>query len=856
MKNTFNLRLLKGLALSLMLLPFHFFAQVLATQIYSCTGSMQTFTVPPCVTTLSIEARGAQGGFIIVNPWAGYGGIASGVISTTPGQVYYLFVGGQNTLALGGYNGGGNGGVGISTTGFGGGGASDLRLGGMGLNDRILVAAGGGGAPNWGQGVACGGNGGGGNSCVTPNGFGGQGGVWGVFGGSGGCNGGTSPLYGTGGSGGGLNSGGAAASHPAGGIGLAGSLGQGGAGGGAPGMSGAGGGGAGYYGGSGGHSGAAPPNPGDFTVSSGGGGGGSSFVNSTLFSSIFISNLNTPGATLANSNVGNGKITLSYALANLSNSLSVSAPSICSGGTTGIGASGLMSYTWLPVGNFAGSNNASITVSPSVTTQYTVIGTSSIGCMYGGITTVYVFTTTPNLSINVSPSHSVCLGTTMSLTASNALSYTWTGGVNNGVGFVPNSSGTYTVTGANACGIAQAVTSIVVNPLPLSLAPSTTLFCAGNNMQISAQPANYSYTWQPGNLGFGSNIVVSPSATTVYTVNASSGPCAVTATLAIVVNPNPSVNISASQQSICMGQSVNFTATGANTYTWFPSGNFSGSNNAFIQVQPNASATYSLIGALSNGCVGSVSLTVTVFASQNLTLSANPNPLCAGQPLTLTAQGANTYTWVNGPVSQSQIVFPNLNSTYAVNATYTAGPQGNSIACQNNAQISVSVNPSPIVSIISSKNQICKNDAGLTLTGNGANSYTWSTGSNNNSIFVSPQATTIYTVSGTNSFGCTHSATQQIVVLSCVGLEENQGVLTGQIQVFPNPNSGTFKITSDDVVEYKVYNEQGQCLSNALLNTENGFETEIQDLLPGLYFVRAENAKNAKVFKVVVLDQE
>lgn len=121
---------------------------------------------------------------------------------------------------------------------------------------------------------------------------------------------------------------------------------------------------------------------------------------------------------------------------------------------------------------------------------------------------------------------------------------------------------------------------------------------------------------------------------------------------------------------------------------------------------------------------------------------------------------------------------------------------------------------------------------------------------------MSPIVNTTYTLSGSNALGCQATASIQILVFPCVGLNENGFDGVERIQLFPNPNTGTFKMTSADVVEYKVYNEQGQCLSKAVLNTENGFETEIQNLLPGLYFVRADDGKNSKVFKVLVLARE
>ena len=111
--------------------------------IFEYTGSEQAFTVPAGISSLGVTANGAQGGNN-GNSNGGLGGFVSGDISVIPGMVLYVYVGGQN-----GYNGGGGTGTGGSSNypaGVNGGGASDIRVGGNTLSDRVIVAGGGGGA--------------------------------------------------------------------------------------------------------------------------------------------------------------------------------------------------------------------------------------------------------------------------------------------------------------------------------------------------------------------------------------------------------------------------------------------------------------------------------------------------------------------------------------------------------------------------------------------------------------------------------------------------------------------------------------------------------------------------------------
>ncbi|MEI6764814.1 MAG: glycine-rich protein, partial [Bacteroidota bacterium] len=255
------------------------------SQTFNYNGGQQTFTVPAGITQVTIEAVGAAGtGRNGHTP--GYGGKAKGDLSVTPGQSLYVFVGGQS-----GFNGGGWG-----VNNCYGGGASDIRIGGTNLSDRVIVAGGGGGAG--GDGYSCSsatGHGGGGT--VGANYAGGAGGSgYGFCGSDGGTNGGSSSsgCHGGGGGGGGLYSGGSGAyANCYGYTGGNGSLGVGGNGNsGYCSYAGVGGGGGGYYGGGG----AAGGNCG-----AGQGGGGSSWTG-TLSNPSFQAGVNS----------GDGYVTISW----------------------------------------------------------------------------------------------------------------------------------------------------------------------------------------------------------------------------------------------------------------------------------------------------------------------------------------------------------------------------------------------------------------------------------------------------------------------------------------------------------------------------------------------------------------
>jgi hypothetical protein len=109
-------------------------------QTFKYTGAEQWFTVPTGVASVTIVARGAQGGEPRYSSQGGRGGRGGRVYAQIPvksGEKLAVFVGGQGSNGAGGFNGGGNPGT-ISRTetyGGGGGGASDVREGGDALQD-------------------------------------------------------------------------------------------------------------------------------------------------------------------------------------------------------------------------------------------------------------------------------------------------------------------------------------------------------------------------------------------------------------------------------------------------------------------------------------------------------------------------------------------------------------------------------------------------------------------------------------------------------------------------------------------------------------------------------------------------
>ena len=390
------------------------------SQTFNFTGSQQSWTVPIGVTSINFTIAGAKGGNGNSGLAGGNGATMTGALAVTPGQTIFINVGGQGTVNAGGFNGGGNGGSGAG----GGGGASDIRVGGNALANRAIVAAGGGGSGAYAGYTPTAGAGGTGTFCGAPWGYGGSNGGGCAAGTSGGCAGGTAPSYGTGGAGGGLSSGGGTAGSGGGVLGQAGSLGLGGNGG--TSVYGAGGGGGGYYGGSAGMSGSGGCH--------GGGGGGSSYADQAIASALTHTggNNNTNGyctITWSGSGCGSPLFPITVTV-NPSPTITTAGTTICSGQIATLTATANVpggTFTWSP-GNLTG---ASVTVTPNVTTQYTV-SYSVPNCN----------SSTATATVTVNPSPAAPTANNVTLCGPGIATLTAVGGQNNNYVWFSNANGT------------------------------------------------------------------------------------------------------------------------------------------------------------------------------------------------------------------------------------------------------------------------------------------------------------------------------------------------------------------------------------------------------------------------------
>ncbi|HXC03936.1 MAG TPA: hypothetical protein VNZ86_04240, partial [Bacteroidia bacterium] len=164
---------------------------------------------------------------------------------------------------------------------------------------------------------------------------------------------------------------------------------------------------------------------------------------------------------------------------------------ICNGGSTTLTATGGGTYTWSPSTGLSSTNTASTTANPTTTTTYTVAVSLGAGCTSTATVTVTVGSSF--VATATAAPVTICNGKSSALTASGALTYSWTPGtglssttIANPVA-TPTVTTTYTVTAKDAGGCTATATATVnVNQRPAANAGPNTSVCNGSGTAFSA----------------------------------------------------------------------------------------------------------------------------------------------------------------------------------------------------------------------------------------------------------------------------------------------------------------------------------------------------------------------------------
>jgi hypothetical protein len=318
--------------------------------------------------------------------------------------------------------------------------------------------------------------------------------------------------------------------------------------------------------------------------------------------------------------------------------VSVNSGSLCAGEIFTMVPSGAMSYTY---------SSGSATVSPSVTSTYSVTGSNTAGCI-SAPELANVTVSTPSITMS---SGAICEGSSFTLSPSGASTYTFS----SGSGIVsPAATSTYAVlgTGANGCVASSWVTATVtVHPGPLITASSGSI-CAGSYFTIVPSGAvTYSIS--------GSSFTVSPSSTTAYTISGTSAyGCGSSTVSTVSVQPLPVVSVASG--SICKGGSYTLSPSGATSYTY---------SCGSPVVSPNTNTSYTVWGA-AGGCTGAPAVAYVTVKSRR---ACNTELVVQVTSSPYQAIGEPTIAVVTASMTTGAETEPVLETSGVADSTLTTG---------------------------------------------------------------------------------------------------------------------------------------------------------------------------------------
>jgi hypothetical protein len=324
--------------------------------------------------------------------------------------------------------------------------------------------------------------------------------------------------------------------------------------------------------------------------------------------------------------------------------------------TTGGGGG---AHQWTGPGGF--SANFPNLVFPNIQLNAAGVYTLMVSVGNCSATIQQVVVVNPAPVINPLSNSPVCLTSSLQLTGgigSNA-TYSWLG-PNSFASNVANpviassqliNSGAYSLTATSLLGCqTTSVISVTVLPIPI-VTSSSVAVCYGAPATLTATGAA-SYTWAtPSGTGStGSSLFITNAnnlTSGTYTVTGQAmNTCTASTQVSIVVKPLPVLSVTGA--TVCETQGAGLNASGAQTYSWNGPSGFTSSlaTILFPQVTSQATGVYTVIGTGLNSCTVSATATISVVPIPQISVTASPSIICAGESLTLTAAGAQTYSWL------------------------------------------------------------------------------------------------------------------------------------------------------------------------------------------------------------------
>lgn len=303
----------------------------------------------------------------------------------------------------------------------------------------------------------------------------------------------------------------------------------------------------------------------------------------------------------------------------------------------------------------------------------------------------------------------VCSPATVNLNAYHgnaAATYLWSTGATTDA-IVASTTGWYSVaiTASGICTVTDSVYIVVIdaNSAP-ALGVDTSTCATAVPLDAGYWPGS-TYLWSGGD----TTQTISAAVSGTYIASVTT-PCGVIAdTIVINVNPLPVVNLG--NDSTFCGSATLVAGTGVDTYLW-------NTSETTATITTTTSGIYNVAVVNTFGCSNADTIAVVVNALPAIAVTGSTEVCGTTSGTTLTATGATTYVWENGPSTDVNTVYPVADSSFIVTGTDANG-------CSNNDTVTVIVHALPVVTLGNDSAQCAGTitlDAGVYV------SYLWNNG--------------------------------------------------------------------------------------------------------------------------------
>ncbi|MBI3501390.1 MAG: gliding motility-associated C-terminal domain-containing protein [Bacteroidetes bacterium] len=483
-------------------------------------------------------------------------------------------------------------------------------------------------------------------------------------------------------------------------------------------------------------------------------------------------------------------------------------------------SSGTPPYTYLWSGGLG--TTSAVTACPSSTTTYTVTITDANSSTATATATA---TINSNPTANISGSGTICSGSSATLTANGGGNYSWnTNATTASISISPTSTTSYTVTVTNGNGCTATATATATISPQINITTSSTNSSCGTNTgsataNASGGSGTFTYSWNTTPIQ-NTSTATGLSAGNYSVIVTDAQGCSSTQTVSVANSNGGTASLSASQNVSCFGGnngSATVSMSGGSspfTYLWNNGQTTSTANNL-------SAGNYSVVVTDANGCSSSVSVNITQPSALSATTSSTANISCLspnGTASVAAAGGSGSYTYLWNPSAAATATATGLQAgNYSVTITDANG-------CTATQTVSVAGPTLPTISV-SGNTLLCQGDQ-TTLTATGGVVYSWSNGSTNNPLTVSPASSSTYSVVGADANGCTNTSTISVTVSPppTANITGNNTICSGNNTILTasgggnylwNTNETTSSINISSAGNYSVVVSIGTCTATA-----------------------------------------